>query len=103
VSNEQRSSSWNLNGRTGPLVLIFVSMLLAGATAYWTGRLAISEDLGKRPIREEVERKITSAQKVVMRELDTIKVAQKDVREDIRQLQRTLNQVLIQVSRRLTK
>ncbi len=93
------------NGRNGKISIVVGIMLLSAAvgvgTSYFTGRLAISKDLGDRPLRVEVERKIDRAQmlvkeytdaqqKAIMRELTSLQ-------GDVKTLQSTLNKVLLQL------
>jgi len=93
------------NGRIGIVAgIAIVTIVLSIGAGYFSGRLAISRDLGNRPLREEVERKIDKAQqlireytnaqqKAVMRELNTLQ-------SNVKDLQGTLNQVLIQLQNR---
>lgn len=96
------------NGRNGKISAVvgvaILSIIVSLGAGYLSSRLAISEDLGDRPLREEVERKIDKAQqlvkdytdaqqKAVMRELTTLQ-------SNVQALQSTLNQVLIQLKTR---
>ncbi len=98
----------NGNGRNGKVSMVVGVMLLSAvvavSTSYFTGRLAISRDLGDRPLRTEVERKINRAQtllkeytdaqqKAIMRELTSLQ-------GNVTTLQNTLNQVLLQLRNR---
>jgi len=96
------------NGRNGKISMVvgvaLLSIIVSLGAGYLSSRLAISKDLGNRPIREEVERKIDKVQqlvkdytdaqqKAVMRELTTLQ-------SNVQALQSTLNQVLIQLKTR---
>lgn len=90
------------NGRIGILAgAAILTIVLSIGASYFSGRLAVSRDLGDRPLREEVERKIDRAQmlikqytdaqqKAIMRELTSLQ-------GDVKTLQSTLNKVLLQL------
>ncbi len=98
----------NGSGRNGKIGTIagatILTIVLSIGAGYFSGRLAISRDLGDRPLREEVERKIDRAQmlvrqytdaqqKAIMRELTSLQ-------GDVKTLQSTLNKVLLQLRSR---
>lgn len=93
------------NGKVGILAgAALLTIVLGISGGYFSGRLAISRDLGNRPLREEVERKIDKArilikeytdaqQRAIIRQLTSLQ-------GDVKTLQSTLNKVLLQLRNR---
>ncbi len=98
----------NGNGRNGKIGILagaaLLTIVLSLGGGYFSGRLATSKDLGDRPLREEVERKINRAQRLVKEYTDAQQKAiirqLTSLQGDVKTLQSTLNQVLLQVRKR---
>ena len=93
------------NGKVGILAgAAILTIVLSLGGGYFSGRLATSKDLGNRPLREEVERKIDRAQRLVKEYTDAQQRAiirqLTSLQGDVKTLQSTLNKVLLQLRNR---
>ena len=81
--------------------LIITGMVIAGLASYYSRGIGLTEELGNRPTRAEVQQQITEIKETIVREVRDIKDSQtkdaqqyqsqqQEVRQDIRDLREVI-------------